>query len=391
MKIAIFSWESLYSIPAGGISYVIDGLARALRDLRHEIHIFTRIGPNQQIYEMIDNIRYHRCPFAFNSNFVHEMKNMCKSMVHFFFETEKVIGPFDVVHGHDWHVVNALDEIKKAGRKVVFTLHSTQYGRDGNNFNGGLAQDIRNIEWYGTYIADMVTVCTHTMKEEVKRIYRVPDWKIRVVYNALNYEKFDRIQVNDPWNEIKKWLGIGVYDPTVLFVGRMTYQKGVDLLIEAIPDVLKDFPNAKFIFIGDGYMKRDLENKARALGISGSCRFLGYVPEEYKIKWFKTADVVVVPSRNEPFGIVVLEAWASGKPVIATHGTGAGELVWHDVTGLRVYHSPNSIAWGIKTILGNLEKGKWLGNNGRYAVEKVFNWRNIAKEMVKVYEEVLRK
>ncbi|HDH91569.1 MAG TPA: glycosyltransferase family 1 protein [Candidatus Aenigmarchaeota archaeon] len=388
MKIAILSWESLHSIPAGGISYVIDNLSQALKNKGHEVHVFTRIGPNQQIYEEIDGVRYHRCPFAFNHNLVHEMNNMCKSMVHFFFETEKVIGAFDIVHGHDWHVVNALDEIKKAGRKVLFTLHSTQYGRDGNQFNGGIAQDIHNLEWYGTYIAERVTVCTEAMKNEVCWLHRVPDWKIKVVFNAIDYHRFDGFI--DPWNDVKKWYGIGVYDPVILFVGRMTYQKGGDMLVEAIPDVLKDYPNAKFVFIGDGYMKAHLEHRCRELGIMHAVRFTGYVPENVKINWLKACDMVVVPSRNEPFGIVVLEAWASGKPVIATHGTGAGELVWHEVTGLRVYQNPNSIAWGIKTLLGDLDRAKWMGKNGRNAVEKVFNWNNVANKMLEVYEEVLR-
>ncbi len=388
MRIAILSWESNYSIPAGGISYVVDELSKTLASKGHEVHVFTRIGPNQPLYQEINGVHYHRCPFAFNHNLVWEMNNMCKSMVHFFFETEGFIGPFDIVHGHDWHVVNALDELKKAGKKIVFTLHSTQYGRDGNKFNGGIAQDIHNLEWYGTYIANLVTVCTNTMKDEIKWLFRLPEWKVRVVYNAIDYHKFDGFI--DPWNDVKKWWGIGVYDPVILFVGRMTYQKGVDMLVEAIPDVLKDFPNAKFVFIGDGYMKSHVENRCRELGVGHAVRFTGYISEEDKIKWLKACDMVVVPSRNEPFGVVVLEAWAAGKPVIATHGTGAGELVWHDVTGLRVYQNPNSIAWGIKTLLADPDKARWLGKNGRYAVEKVFNWENIANKVLDVYKEALR-
>jgi len=389
MKIAFFTWESLHSIPAGGISYVIEGLTKALRDLGHEVHVFTRIGPGQKLYEEIDGIHYHRCPFNFNSNFVWEMKNMSFSMIHFFKETEKFIGKFDIIHGHDWMVVNALEILKNEGRKIVWTVHSSQFGRDGNKFHDGIAKDILNLEWYGTYIADRVIVNSNTMKNEIKWLHRVPDWKIRVVYNAIDYERLDRIQVQDPWNEIKKWLGIGVYDPVVLFVGRFTHQKGPDLLVEAIPDVLKDFPNTKFVFLGDGYLRSFVEHRAREIGVAHATRFLGYVPEDYKIKWFKSADMVVVPSRNEPFGIVVLEAWSAYKPVIATHGTGAGEIVWHDVTGLRVYQNPNSIAWGIKSLLADREKGKWLGKNGRNAVEKVFNWRVAAKNTLKVYEEVL--
>jgi len=388
MRIGLFSWESLHSIPVGGIAHHVTELAAALERKGHEVHVFTRIGPNQKIYEVIDGVHYHRCPFGFHSDFVQEMNNMSKSMAYYFFQTENVSGSFDIIHGHDWHVVNALDEIKKArNKKIIFTLHSNQFGRDGNRFHNGKAADIKNIEWYGTYIADRVIVCSQTMKKETQWIHRVPEWKMRVIHNGISFHKFNGFI--DPWRDVKSRYGIGPMDPVALFIGRMTYQKGPDMLLEAIPDVLKDYNNAKFIFVGDGYMKAQLEHRARELNVAHAVRFTGYVPEDEKIRLLKACDCVVVPSRNEPFGIVVLEAWAAGKPVIATHGTGAGEIVWHEVTGLRVYQTPNSIAWGIKTIFSNFEKARWMGKNGRYAAEKAFNWDKIADETLKVYEEVL--
>jgi glycogen(starch) synthase len=136
-------------------------------------------------------------------------------------------------------------------------------------------------------------------------------------------------------------------------------------------------------------MKGYVERRARELNVSHAVRFTGYVSEDEKIKILKASDCVVVPSRNEPFGIVVLEAWAVAKPVIATHGTGAGEIVWHEVTGLRVYQAPNSIAWGIKYIFSNFEKARWMGANGRRAAEEAFNWDRIADYTEKVYKELV--
>jgi glycosyltransferase involved in cell wall biosynthesis len=388
LRIAHFAWESLHSIPVGGISPHVTELAAAQERKGNEVHVFTRIGANQKIYEVIDGVHYHRCPFGFGSNFVHEMNNMCKSMAYYFFETENVSGAFDIIHGHDWHVVNALDEIKKArGKKVILTLHSSQYGRDGNHFHNGTSNDIKNIEWYGSYIADKLIVCSNTMKNETQWIHKVPDWKMSVIHNGINVNHFDGFI--DPWNDVKKRYGIGVMDPTALFLGRLTYQKGPDLMLEAIPNVLRDYPNAKFIFSGDGDMRGNLENRARQLNLSHAVKFTGYVPLNEKDNLLKACDFLVVPSRNEPFGIVVLEAWSCGKPVIATHGTGAGEIVWHDVTGLKVYHDPNSIAWGIKSMFSNNEKARWMGENGRSAAEKEFNWGNIADNTLKIYKETL--
>jgi len=388
MRIAFFSWESLHSIPVGGISPHVTELAAALERKGNEVHIFTRIGPDQKVYEVIDGVHYHRCPFNFHSDSLQEMNNMCKSMVHYFFETENVSGHFDIIHGHDWHVVNALDEIKRArNKKIVWTLHSNQYGRDGNNFHNGKADDIKNIEWYGSYIADKVIACTQTMKQESQWIHKIPEWKIKVIHNGIHARHFNGFI--DPWNDAKKKYGIGSMDPVALFIGRLTYQKGPDLLLEAIPEVLKSCPSAKFLFVGNGDMKSHLENRTRQLGLNHAVTFTGYLSPDEKANLLKACDCVVIPSRNEPFGIVVLEAWASGKPVITTHGTGAGEIVWHDVTGLKVYQAPNSIAWGIKNLFSDHERARWMGKSGRLAAENAFNWDEIAEHTLQVYRELL--
>jgi len=389
MRIALFSWESLHSIAVGGLAVHVTELAAALQRLGNEVHVFTRIGPNQGMYSYIDGVHYHRVSFQFDSDLIRELTvNMARSMVERFFEVENIYGKFDIVHGHDWHVVTVLDELKRAGKKVVFTLHSTQYGRDGNNFFDGKAKIIRDLEWFGTYVADRVIVCSQTMKEEIMNIYQVPDWKIRVIPNGIWARNFDG--EIDPYHDVKKHFGFGVFDPLIVFVGRMTHQKGVDILLEAVPLVLQEFPNAKFIFIGDGYMKPQLEKRAYELGLlNKSVFFTGYVSDEWKTKIVKASDCMVVPSRNEPFGIVVLEAWSCKKPVIATIGTGAGELIWHGINGYKVYLNPESIAWGIKEILRNPSHAKYMGENGRKIAETVFHWDNIAKQTLRVYQEIL--
>lgn len=377
----------MHSIRIGGISEVVTELAAAEERLGNEVHIFTRIGPGQKEYEVIDGVHYHRCPFAFASNLIQEMHNMSKSMANAFFACENYSGSFDILHGHDWHVIPALEEIKKArNKRIIWTLHSNQYGRDGNQFHNGAAEAIHGLEWYGTYIADRLITCTKRMKEETQWIHKVPEEKMRIIYNGVHANKFDG------WadqGEIKKGFNVGPLDPMVLFVGRMTYQKGPDLLLEAVPEILRDYPQARFVFVGDGDMKNHLVNRANQLEINHAVRFTGYLPEKDKIDLLKACEVVCVPSRNEPFGIIVLEAWAAGKPVIAIHGTGAGNIVWHDATGLKVYGYPNSIAWGIKNIFSDFEKAKWMGNNGRIAAQNEFNWDKIAAETLKVYEELM--
>jgi glycosyltransferase involved in cell wall biosynthesis len=174
-------------------------------------------------------------------------------------------------------------------------------------------------------------------------------------------------------------------DPMVLFAGRMVYQKGPDLLVAAIPHILRYYSNAKFVFVGDGEMRWGVEDKARHMGVSHATRFLGQQNGWKLIDLYKATDCVCVPSRNEPFGIVILEAWSAGKPVVASSSGGPAEIIWHDVTGLKIYPNPNSIAWGIGTLFADFDHGRWMGRNGRVAVESAFSWDVIADQVLHVY------
>lgn len=384
MRIAIFSWESMHSISIGGVAFHVTELACALERKGHEVHIFTRMGrPDHATYECIHGVHYHRCPFDTNPDFVEEVNNMCRSFANAFYQTEDYVGRFDVVHAHDWLAANAMSWIKEGrGRKSVLTLHSTEYGRCGNNFFGGNSERIRHIEWHGAYSADSVIAVSKSLKNELMWIYDLPDWKINAIYNGINYRAYDGWI--DP-GTVKRMYGIGPMDPMVLFAGRMVYQKGPDLLVEAIPMILHYHNNAKFVFAGDGDMRWSVEEAARSLGISHATKFLGYTSCWRLKDLFKASDCVCVPSRNEPFGIVILEAWSAGKPVVASSNGGPSEIVWHDVNGLKVYNNPESVAWGVGTLFSDFDHARWMGRNGRVAVETVFSWDIIADEVLNVY------
>jgi len=383
MRIAIFSWESLHSIAVGGIAPVVTELSAALERKGHEVHMFTRVGDGQKWYECIDGVHYHRCPFAPHHILYEEVNNMCRSFVYSFFQTEDYIGGFDIIHGHDWLTANAISWIKKSRwKKTIFAIHSTEYGRSGNNFWDGTSAIIRDYERHGTYVADKVITVSGALKNEIMWMYNVPDWKISVIYNGISVHNYHGWI--DP-GEIRKRYWIGPLDPMVLFIGRITCQKGPDLLLEAAPFILSYYPHAKFVFVGDGDMKGSLEERARILNVAHATRFLGYKSGQELIDLYKSCDVVCVPSRNEPFGIVVLEAWSAGKPVVVSQNGGPGEFVWHGVNGLRVYDNANSIAWGIGTLLSNFEHARWMGRNGRYAAEVAFSWDSIADKTLGVY------
>jgi glycosyltransferase involved in cell wall biosynthesis len=345
--------------------------------------VFTRMGHGQPHYERIDGVHYHRCPFDLHPNFVDEINNMCRSFVQHVFQTEDYIGPFDIIHAHDWLAANALIWIKQGRqRRTIVTIHSTEYGRCGNHFWNGQSARIREQERAVTYWADRVIAVSNHLRGEIMWMYEAPGWKVHAIYNGVSAANYD--MALDP-ADVKRAYGIGPMEPTVLFSGRMVIQKGPDLLVEAIPHILKFYPNAKFVFAGDGEMRAAVEQRARQLGIAHATRFLGFQANGNLVRLYKACDVVCVPSRNEPFGIVLLEAWSAGKPVVSTINGGPAEFVWHEVTGLRVYANPESIAWGLGTLFTNFEWARWMGYNGRVAVERVFSWDKIADQVLHVY------
>lgn len=381
------SWESLHSIGVGGVGVHVTELAAGLQRRGHEVHVFVRIGKGQSDYDLIDGVHYHRCAMELNSNFVQEMNNMCNSFAWRLGEVESGLdGAFDIVHCHDWLTEKALVQIKNnMKRKTIFTLHSTEFGRCGNNSYDGTSSKISAIEAEGAFVADRVITVSGVLADEVKKIYNVPDWKIRVIYNGINVHRYDGFI--DP-AVCRKTYGVGPFDPMALFVGRLSIQKGPDLLLEAIPSVLSYRGDAKFIFAGDGYMKKQLEDRANQLGVSHACRFLGSMkPDGDLINLFKSTDCVVVPSRNEPFGIVVLEGWAAGKPVVATVNGGPREFVTHNKNGYLIYDNPESIAWGIKEVFSNFDHAKWMGEQGRVTAAYGFSWDRIAEQTEGVYLE----
>jgi glycosyltransferase involved in cell wall biosynthesis len=261
-------------------------------------------------------------------------------------------------------------------------MHSTEYGRCGNVFHNGSSERIRHHEGYATHKADKVIAVSHSLKGELKWIYNLPDSKVSVVYNGVPVHHFDG------WVDagaIKRRYGIGPTDPTVLFMGRLSVQKGPDLLVEAIPHILKFHPAAKFIFAGEGHLRGDLERRVHQLGVAHATRWFGRLNPGEQADMFRACDVVCVPSRNEPFGIIVLEAWAAGKPVVASQVGGPNELIWHTVNGLKIYPNPDSVAWGLGTLFTNWEWARRMGRYGRTDAETNFTWDRIAENTERCY------
>ena len=383
MRIAMLSWESLYSIKVGGVAPHVSEISEALARRGHEVHIFTRRG-DYESYDKINEVHYQRSDVDSTGDVLTQMDRMCDALYDRFNSVQKIFGNFDVVHGHDWHPVLALTRIKQDYRMpFLLTMHSTEWGRNGNNFGYGISQEISHREWLGCFEASKVIVTTRRMQDELLWIYNLPPDKTSIIPNGITLGKMKR---GVDAGRVKERYGFHPLAPMVLFCGRMSIQKGPDLLVEAVPRVLANRSDVCFIFMGEGGMRADCERRARELGVERSCRFLGYTSSAEKQELVNACDLMCVPSRNEPFGVVVLEAWDACKPVVATE---AVSIIKNFEDGLLAYVQPESIAWCINRLLCNPTEMKELARAGCSRIDSEFSWDIIAKRTEDVYEQAL--
>ena len=384
MRIGMFSWESLYSIKVGGVAPHVSEISEALAKRGHEVHIFTRRGDFES-YDRINGVHYQRADVDASGDVLAQMNRMGDALYDRFTAVQKLFGKFDIVHGHDWHPVLALTRIKQDyNLPFLLTMHSTEWGRNGNQFGYGISQEISHREWLGCYESSLVIVTTRRMVDELMWIYSLPEGKIRIIPNGIVSGKLRR---ELDAGRIKERYGIHPMSPLVLFCGRMSIQKGPDLLVEAVPRILRARPDVRFIFMGEGGMRDECERRARGLGVADACRFLGYTPSSEKQDLVNACDLMCVPSRNEPFGVVVLEAWDACKPVVATE---AVSIIKNFEDGLLAYVQPESIAWCINRLLENPDEMKKIAKAGCSRIDAEFSWERIAKRTEDVYKEVLK-
>jgi len=388
MRIVMCSSESLHSVAAGGLGVHVTELAAGLERRGHEVHVISPRASGQRDYDRIHGVHYHRVDQEMRAGLVDQMDSMCRAMADRFREITSMIGKFDLAHAHDWSAVNAMRSIKDDyGTPSVLTMHSTEYGRAGNVLHDGFARSIREREATGCHEAGVVIAVSRFLAEELCNLYRVADSKINVVPNGVNYRAYDGII--DPGKVKARW-GIAPMAPTVLAIGRITAQKGMDMLVQSVPMVLASYPEARFVIVGEGPEKAHVVHLAHQVGAARAVVFAGSPPRAECVGLTQACDIVCVPSRNEPFGIVVLEAWAAGKPVVATVAGGPREFVWDRVNGLLVDATPRGLAHGIGTLLADHDRCRKLGVNGRRAVEDMFHWDNVAAFTETVYQSALQ-
>lgn len=301
---------------------------------------------------------------------------------------------FDIIDGHDWlGIIGGMITKKELKLPLIFHVHSTEGGRS----LGGGSHTIKRIEYEGGQTADCIITVSNAMKNELSQL-GFPMEKIRVCWNGVDPEKYslDRISPHDIVS-LRKAYGITTDEIMLFFVGRLVKVKGIDKLIQAMPNVLQDFPKTKLVILGVGDMEADIRRKINELGLQKKVSLRNeFVPEEERILHYAASDVVVLPSLYEPFGIVCTEAMSMGKPVVVgARGTnGMREQVIPSGDNQCGRHvnpfDPMDISWGIKQVLESKEQRVQMGNNARKQVLQKFSWDIITKRTLEIYGEFLK-
>ena len=231
----------------------------------------------------------------------------------------------------------------------------------------------------------IVTISKYSL-EKIKNYYDVDEAKVRIVPNGVDPEKFKPIENVEA---AKRQFGLGTA-PCVLFVGSLIPRKGLPFLAEAAKKIVKEYRETKFVIVGDGPLRNQLTSYLEKANLSGNFMFLGNVKENVLSALYNCADVFALPSIQEGQGIVLLEAQASAKPVVAFDVGGVNEAVRNTETGLLVRRgSSDELANALLKLLGDKALRKSMGVNGRRFVTENFTWDICAQRMLKVYHEAL--
>ena len=282
---------------------------------------------------------------------------------------------FDIIHAHDWMTYPAgISVASLTGKPLVVHVHSTEFDRSGEHVN----QRIYDIERAGMHHATRVITVSHFTKKLVESRYGVPSDKIEVVYNAveLNGNKKNGVKLHDIRRDEK----------IVLFLGRITMQKGPEYFLAAAKKVLDVMDNVRFIMAGSGDMIRHTIELAAQMGIGHKVLFTGFLRGEDVDRAFRMADLYVMPSVSEPFGIAPLEALSNDVPVIISKQSGVAEILSHV---LKVdFWDVDDMANKIVAVLRHPPLHTTLREHGSFEVRRL-SWTDSARRCVGIYQSMM--
>lgn len=386
MRVLHLSWEFPPRIIGGIAAHVFD-LSRALARRGLEVNVMTCNFPGAKKFENIDGVNVNRFEaYATGDSFLGWALRMQKNMEISSSDLITGTGGFDIIHAHDWLSGVAGIGLKYLYRKpLITTMHSTEYGRR-TGIHNDLQASIHEIEGWITSESWRVITCSYYMRSHVAWCFHLPEGKICVIPNGVDVTKFSF--TFNYW-DVRNRFAQGS-EKVLLFVGRLVPEKGLDTLINALPMILAGGVNVKLVVVGEGPQKEMYQGMASDYGLREKVLFAGYIDDWTLRALYRVADVTVVPSKFEPFGIVALEAMAAHCPLVTTSTGGLSEIVDDGGTGLKVpIDDPPALARAILRIVRDVGFRNYVVENAYQKCLWNYNWDKIAEWTSGVYAAVL--
>ncbi|MEA2167796.1 MAG: glycogen synthase [Solirubrobacteraceae bacterium] len=388
MRILIVSWE-YPPIVEGGLGRHVRKLAEGLVREDVEVHVLTRGAREHAVEERRAGVIVHRVeepPFpkddlesfvawvdAMNTHMRAAGARLCERFA------------YDLIHGHDWLVAKACEALARAhDLPYLTTIHATEFGRHQGWVGKHPQSYIHRIETRMAKRADGVITCSHYMRGHVADVFGIDEARVTVIPNGIDPE--DLVAVDDL--EALRAKFAAPNERLVLLVGRLVYEKGFQVALDALPGVIDALGEVRFLVAGSGTHEAVLRRQAKKLGLTDHGTFLGWIGDDVLHSLYRIADLCVVPSLFEPFGIVALEAMASGVPCIVADTGGLREVVPNHDVGLRFRsQDPKSLARMMERVLTDADLRDRLVTE---ASEHVlgFDWAEVARETRAVYADL---
>ncbi|NPA38462.1 MAG: glycosyltransferase family 4 protein [Candidatus Nanohaloarchaeota archaeon] len=384
MKVLHLAWEFPPN-KVGGLAEHVYSLSRAYAEKYGEAYVLTPGYGEFKEQEEINGIKVYRfeatnIPAEDFPSWVSQINTLFVNAAIDIIKEEEI----DIIHAHDWIVANAGIILKHLFRKpLIATIHATEHGRRGGIYDDR-QQFIHFLEERLAFEAWKVIACSYAMRDEISHVLHVPYEKIEVIPNGVFEAKIGKAS-----ESIRKKYALP-HEKIILFVGRHVYEKGLDVLIKAFAELLKQRDDVKLVILGKGYYTDEAKNLVYSLGIAHKVVFGGFVSDEERDALYELAEIVAIPSRYEPFGIVALEGMKYGKVVVASDVGGLREVVKHEYNGLTFFNeNHHSLKDQILRALNDRELSNKLRTNALKSVKEEFNWYAIAKKTAQLYNNVL--
>jgi glycogen synthase len=388
-RVLILSWE-YPPIVEGGLARHVRKLAEQLVAQGHDVHVLTRGGGHLSADEVRHGVQVHRVrepdfPKDDLDAFISWVDHMNEDMRAAGAELVEEIAP-ELVHSHDWLVAGAARKLARdAGVPWLVTVHATEYGRHQGWVDKHPQSHIHAVERRMVRGADRVITCSHYMRRHVADVFGIPASKVTAIANGI--DPSDLQTVPDLPRLRARYARPD--ERLILLVGRLVYEKGFHLALDALPGLVERLGNVRFLIAGSGTAEAELKEQAERLGLMEHGSFVGWTGDDELHSLYRIADLCLVPSIYEPFGLVALEAMASGCPCIVADTGGLREVVpGGGRVGLR-FRPKDSKALGrmAEQILTDDALRDRLVAEAREHVLR-FDWADVARQTAAVYRDL---